>query len=251
MTYGIVFKSPNAFTGDYVDTLPVVTDPPYALPVGGLESRFLATHGVNTGSAGSVTWRDQVGSITLAAAGTATSPTVEVVDGRKALTFDGVSDELRYDFAANKAQPFTIALVVKNNQFVASGSGTRVFVGGTKLGASRVNEAGALQVSNTTGLIAYGGTLMAAAGPSYGSITPTGWHVFVASFNGAGTATRVDGYARTGSAGVLPRSALSVGGEANSFYADCSISEVATWNRALTAQEITDVVTAMRAQYGI
>lgn len=250
MAYGITIKSPATFAGAGAGTLPIVLDPPYALPVGTQESRFIATHGV-TSTDGAVTWTDQVGGIVLAPSGSATSPIVGTVDTRPALTFDGVSNELRHDFSASRSQPFTIAAVIKNNQFATSGSDTFVFVGGTNMGTARTVEAGTLQVKDTTGLVAYSGTLLAAGGPSHGSIDPLGWHVFVASFNGSSTATQVDGYARTGNAGTLARSAISVGGERNNFYANCSISEVATWNRALTAQEIADTVAAMRAQYAI
>lgn len=249
-SYGLSFKSQKSFTGERSASLPFLVQPPYSLPVTGMDARFLATHNVETSD--TVSWGSTVGDMTLRTSGVATSPDVTDVDGRRALSFDGVSDELRYDFSEARAQPFTLATVFKLNTFDAAGTGTRVIIGGTSLSAARTVNAGALQVVQPTGFLGYAGGGLAVAGPKYGDITPVGWHVAVISFNGSTSISQVDQFKRGPlNAGGLPRSAISVGGERNTFYTACSVSEVVTWPRALDATEISSVVTAMQGQYGL
>lgn len=250
MSYGISFRSTMAFSGDYVNDLPVVNPPLYQLPVGSPRSRHSADRGV-TASGGVVeSWSQAEGDPTvLTVPSSSTAPVAMVVDGRAAIRFNGVSDMLSAVSESN--QPYTLAVVSKLNNWASTDS-LKILVGGTPPGESRTAKAGEISV-NSTGYLAYAGTLQSIGGPnaSYGSIDPNGWHVSVASFNGASTYTQVDDRALTRNPGSLPRGGLTVGGGSSGLYSQVDVAEVVVWPVSMTAGQVADVVATMRTAHGL
>lgn len=233
---GIGFTVPSIFTP--ATPLPLLTWTP---PVDDYNARWISTSGWDgTG------WEDIVSGRVLAPAGSGTAPSVATVDGRTALSFDGVSNEIRDDtFSMN--QPHAFAAVVKVRAFSTTDFALHNLVGGVSLGGSRTSEGGGILVQGTNGLVVH---TTANAAMNY-QVNPTGWHVILGNFNSGTVTGRVDDIEMTKAMDNVPRRVLAVGGERNNYYSDMAITELMTWNRALTATERNDVVAALAGHHGI
>lgn len=253
MSHGIVYKTSTVFVGDGVDSLPVIKTPLYPLPSPSPDIRISADRGVTVESGLVTSWEATEGTapVTMTVPGYGNQPpTAGTVDGRTAVSFNGVDMMLSADFATDRPQPYTIALVAKLRGWASSKS-LHTIVGGTPPGESRVSVAGEIS-ANSTGFLAYAGTLQSIGGPNYGSIDPNGWHVITVAFDGNSSRSLVDNvYSLTRTPGSSPRGGLTLGGASSGLWSPVDVAEVATWPRALSAEELSAVSAAMIAAHGL
>jgi hypothetical protein len=137
--------------------------------------------------------------------------------------------------AAIGAGPFTIYGVARFRGVPTTGNWPVV--------AGNFGGQAALSVSPTPALLAFRYTFLIAD-----ALVPgTTWHTFVAVFDGASTVIRMDNQAeKTGTTGTAAPARVEVGRNTNSSgFVQIDLPEWGAYNRALTATERAELVTAL------
>jgi len=233
---------PTAFL-DGVDlllkpTTGAVVEPPPAVPTSGLVARWTSHEATGPVDGAVTAWPAAHGSVPLTLNG---GPTLRNADGRRYVELDGVDDYLSAAFGSSIAQPSTTMIV---GRYAGSNFNTQILWGGTT-GAT---------VGQTIGTASDGRRqIYAGTGRVSTTTADGGWHLHHASFNGTTSDYSLDGASiAAGAAGANALDGVRIGANSaiTSFF-KLHIAEVLVWNRLLTAQEKSDVSSALIAYYGI
>ena len=187
-------------------------------------------------------WMDKSGNqrtLTQPIANNRPSHTTQALNGRSAVSFDGVNDFVSAQFSLT--QPVTIfcvgnyraPLTHAGQLFDASPAGNRMRF--------------YLPTSTTVGLFA--GTALTS-----GTISPSGWSVWGTVFNVGNSAIRRDGLAIiNGLAGSLAPNGITLGafGDGLLTPTNCQIAEFVLYNRVLTNAERGTVERYLGLKWGI
>lgn len=217
--------------------------------VGGLLTWFDAnTLGLSDNTA-VATWSPTAG-IETAALAQATSGNRPVfrtgrVNSRPAVVFTSANSQ-NLDtgaWAGKRSTPLTVLSVVK----AATGNLGNFYTGRTGVYAYLGNNTG------TSWSIGAGNTAEVNT-----TITQNAWHVIIAVYNGASSGIYRDshtvtqsGTTTTGTNSALPGLRLGTNSTAASTFLDGEVAELAVWNRALTAAEITALANWAGDRYAI
>lgn len=227
--------SARKYTGSFGNTSLPRIDLNRPLPIPGALVDF-ASDSMSLGSISS--WVDLVNDFSWAATGG-----VSVVNdgGGPAVTTDGVDGILRAGLALN--QPQTVICVGRLKEVPAASSDAAVML--NDLAGGRMNVglgfAGLAWRSDA-------GTWGNAGGSA--PLTDTNWHVFMASFNGADSAVRVDAFEQSGlNLGANTRTGIRAGYGAG--YNKQAYKRVAILPFATTAAQRHSLYLQMKARYGL
>lgn len=237
-----LYTTDAAFTGPKIASLPLAV---HDLPVSGYKRRYLAKNLQLANGATVSTWPDMVaGGAALDPVPTyGAAPTAATVSGIPAVTFNGTTQGLKTSAVMN--QPHTLVIVAKLQD--TGVTGLRIIAGGQN-GSDPAAENAVLGTSGTAPnkiLYLQGGSTI------NGPAADQSWHVFIGVFNGASSVLAVDGTEVTGNTGTARRDILTLGYHRTGLWTNVAVTEVALYDKALTAGERTSTVNALRAQYGI
>ncbi|MDO5618016.1 LamG-like jellyroll fold domain-containing protein [Kocuria sp.] len=229
---GYALQTANTFT----PTLPVL---PHQLRTNP-RHRWMANAGValHPTLAGNVeTWTDTIGGLALSKLD-GSAPSQTATDGRMSIRSAGrAASALGTTLALSR--PHTIAAAFRLNAFATTEAQRATILGGRDTWIA-VDASGNLTVNT--------GTLV-----GFGSIS-VGWHVLVATFGDTTTTLRLDGTETTKTTGTNPRTTLSlagVGTNGGDYPMTGAYTEIAAWDRALSATERAQVETDLRAGWNL
>lgn len=228
---------PGTFSGPLVDALPKFK-PGTPVPQG-LVRRYMASE-LEPAAVGKAVPRltEMSGAgPALTQSVTAKQPTLRQAGGIRYLEFDGVDDAL----AAPGDIPGPVTFAVLARYRAATAPNWPVLT-------LRTNLNGMFSLNTSGTMTAYAGNALNAPG-SPGA----GWHVFLATFNGADSVARMDGGEATGNTGpMLDSNSIMLGtGAASGVFVQLDVAEVLVWNRALSASERAKVATDLRSAYAL
>ena len=233
---------PTAFL-DGVDlllkpTTGAVVEPPPAVPTSGFVARWTSHEATGPVDGAVTAWPAAHGGVSMTLTG---GPVLRNAGGRRYVELDGVNDYLSAAFGSTIAQPNTVMVV---GRYAGASVNSQIIWGGTT-GST---------VSQTIGTASDGrNQIFAGTGRPSTVVDNAGWHLHHAFFNGTTSEYSIDGATVvTGAAGANTLEGIRVGANSaiSTFY-KLEIAEVLVWNRALTAQEKSDVSAALIAYYGI
>jgi hypothetical protein len=185
-------------------------------------------------------WPNLVDGVTAFAADGATMPAVITDGASKTVRFNGTIDRMKLTLSMNTAH--SVVVVAKLRAPVAN---DQIFFG---LGA---NTEGAIGVNSAgTGYTGYGGGNSVATSPAV--VPDTGWHVFILTHQGTGSAVRVDSAETPGTLTVAQRNGITLGfSSAAGNRAAIDYKRVAVIPGTMTTAQRTAIVAQLKAQYGI
>lgn len=230
----------ESFTGPSVASLDRL---PAFIPVDGYDRRYYAQYyaGANDGASVS-SWPDRAGSGTTLTTGSsgaagATAPVMGTVGRERVVRFNGTTDALGQLYL--NPEPYTITMV-----FYMPQAATNAWL-------VSVSDDGqyALFTNAANQVLWYGQARK--SGPEL----KAGWHVLTLSANAAQTTIRLDGDTTTtalAGGGAYNRNRLTLAASKfNTNRARYDVAEVIHWPKALNADEVAAVHTALNSRYGL
>lgn len=187
-------------------------------------------------------WDDQSGNgnhLVQATGGAQPVVTAAAINGRDAITFDGVDDVLTVTFAL--AQPLTFFAMIRQDTWTN---------GDILLNAKTVSAAVAIQQLTTTPGI--GLNAGAVLGPTSSLVLST-FGLVTGIFNGASSVIQVNNIAETaGAAGANVPTGISAGARGDgTAFAACAIAEIICMAAVATAGERANMRAYSQARYGV
>lgn len=216
---GFLYKAPVNFTGSNAAGLPLANP---TMPVPGAVRWFDASAiRANPGTA-VTSWSDSTGTGPALAA-TNGQPTLELVDGLRAVRFQSAIMQQSIQLA----QPHSLVLAFK----LVSAPAAVVTIAGSMVRSG--TDGGFVQMNGVGELYANAGSVWKAA-----TGVSARWHRLILSFDGVNSRMLLDGVSSTGDPGALPRAMFSLGGFRNASFSDIAVSQASLFSRALTTGEM-------------